>query len=93
MDTKPEQPGFISCNLLGNPLQSLDMNTPQRIRKERKAKGWSQERLSREADVSFRTIHAAETVGVSDTTLGKIAVALGLPEDSFLDAPAPAVNE
>lgn len=60
------------------------MDTTARIRALRKSRGWSQEELAQKAEVSYRTIHAAETGAVSDKTLRRIALALGLEETALL---------
>ena len=58
------------------------------ITRLRKAKGWSQERLAREAGISVRTIIRVEQ-GVSSPTipiLRKIAEALGVTPGDLLEA-------
>jgi transcriptional regulator with XRE-family HTH domain len=59
----------------------------RRIRAEREARGWSQERLGRETGLSRETIRRAEQGQAipGGTTLNAIAVAFGLTLSGLLD--------
>lgn len=58
----------------------------QRIKKLRAEKGWSQEKLAKEAGLAQSFIHAVETGKKSPTmrSLWKIAKALGVPIEELI---------
>lgn len=68
----------------------------QNVRKHRRAKGWSQEDLAHEADLSVATIRKVEQGGnVRVETLHALARALGVPTSALFDteSPAPVVGD
>ncbi len=60
------------------------------LRQARERRGWTQDRLARSAKVSRRMLTAIEggDANVSLTTLGRIAVALGVPFAELIATPS-----
>lgn len=52
----------------------------ERMKRARRRRAWTQERLAREADLTVRTLHRVETGAVEPrpSTLNKLAGALGV---------------
>jgi transcriptional regulator with XRE-family HTH domain len=62
----------------------------ERVQKRRLERGWSQQRLAQEAEVSMGTIRKIETQAVADPgvfTVAAIANALGVAVDRLIEQP------
>jgi transcriptional regulator with XRE-family HTH domain len=64
----------------------------ERVQRRRLERGWSQQRLAQEAEVSMGTIRKIETQAVTDPgifTVAAIANALGVAVDRLIEQPGP----
>ena len=65
----------------------MSSNSLENIKKLRNKKGWSQERLAREADISYQTLIKIEQERIKNPklqTLVKLAKALGVSLDKLV---------
>lgn len=65
----------------------MSSNSLENIKKLRNKKGWSQERLAREADISYQTLIKIEqnrVINPKIQTLIKLAKALGVSLDKLV---------
>lgn len=65
----------------------MSSNSLENIKKIRNKKGWSQERLAREADISYQTLIKIEqnrVINPKIQTLIKLAKALGVSLDKLV---------